>query len=134
MSDTTSVGMRAYRQAGAHGRVQGASPHRLVQLMLEALLDRLALARGHMIHGRTAPKGECLSRAIALIESLSASLDLEQGGEIAVNLRALYDYAMRRLLEANLRNDPAAIDEVAGLVREVKTAWDAIAPSLEKRP
>ena len=41
---------------------------------------------------------------------------------------------MRRLLEANLRNDPAAIDEVAGLVREVKTAWDAIAPSLEKRP
>lgn len=134
MNDAISAGLRAYRTAGAHGRVEGANPHRLVQLMFEALLDRLALARGHMERGRTAPKGEALSRAIALIESLSASLDLERGGEIAANLRALYDYAMRRLLEANLRNDPAAIDEVAGLVREVKTAWDAIAPTLEERP
>ncbi len=134
MGDATSAGIRAYRSVGAHGRVEGADPHRLVQLMFEALLDRLALARGHMEQGRTALKGESLSRAIALIESLTASLDLEKGGEIAGNLSALYDYAMRRLLEANLRNDPAAIDEVAGLLREVKGAWDAIAPSVEQRP
>lgn len=134
MNDATSTGIRTYRNVGAHGRVEGASPHRLVQLMFEALLDRLAIARGHLERGRTAAKGESLSRAIALVESLSASLDLEGGGEIAENLRALYDYAMRRLLEANLRNDPAAIDEVAGLVREVKGAWDAIAPAAEKAP
>lgn len=134
MNDASSAGIRAYRAAGAHGRVEGADPHRLVQLMFEALLDRLALARGHMERGRTAAKGEALSRAIALVEGLSASLDLERGGEIATNLRALYDYAMRRLLDANLKNDPAAIDEVAGLVKEVKSAWDAIAPAVEGRP
>jgi flagellar protein FliS len=134
MNDATSTGIRTYRSIGAHGRVEGANPHRLVQLMFEALLDRLAIARGHLERGRTAAKGESLSRAIALVESLSASLDLERGGEIAENLRALYDYAMRRLLEANLRNDPAAIDEVAGLVREVKGAWDAIVPPAEKAP
>jgi flagellar protein FliS len=134
MNDATSAGIRAYRAAGAHGRVEGADPHRLVQLMFEALLDRLALARGHMERGRAGPKGEALSRAIALFEALSASLDLEQGGDIAVNLRALYDYAMRRLLDANLRNDTAALDEVAGLVREVKSAWDAIGPTVGGRP
>ncbi|HET8755003.1 MAG TPA: flagellar export chaperone FliS [Solirubrobacteraceae bacterium] len=134
MNDATSAGIRAYRAAGAHGRVEGADPHRLVQLMFEALLDRLALARGHMERGRTGPKGEALSRAIALFEALSASLDLERGGDIAVNLRALYDYAMRRLLDANLRNDTAALDEVAGLVREVKSAWDAIGPAVGSRP
>jgi flagellar protein FliS len=134
MNDGTSAGIRAYRAAGAHGRVEGADPHRLVQLMFEALLDRLALARGHMERGRAGPKGEALSRAIALFEALSASLDLERGGDIAVNLRALYDYSMRRLLDANLRNDTAALDEVAGLVREVKAAWDAIGPAVGSRP
>jgi flagellar protein FliS len=134
MNDGMSAGIRAYRAAGAHGRVEGADPHRLVQLMFEALLDRLALARGHMERGRTGPKGEALSRAIALFEALSASLDLERGGDIAVNLRALYDYSMRRLLDANLRNDTAALDEVAGLVREVKSAWDAIGPTVGSRP
>jgi flagellar protein FliS len=134
MNDGMSAGIRAYRAAGAHGRVEGADPHRLVQLMFEALLDRLALARGPMERGRTGPKGEALSRAIALFEALSASLDLERGGDIAVNLRALYDYSMRRLLDANLRNDTAALDEVAGLVREVKSAWDAIGPTVGSRP
>jgi flagellar protein FliS len=134
MNDGMSAGIRAYRAAGAHGRVEGADPHRLVQLMFEALLDRLALARGHMERGRTGPKGEALSRAIALFEALSASLDLDRGGDIAVNLRALYDYSMRRLLDANLRNDTAALDEVAGLVREVKSAWDAIGPTVGSRP
>ena len=61
-----------------------------------------------------------------LIDNLNASLDLEQGGEIAANLRELYGYACRRLLEANVRNDAAMLDEVAGLLREIKSAWDAL--------
>ena len=121
-----SSAAKAYQSAGAHGRVADADPHRLVQLLLEGALDRLAIARGHLQAGRIAQKGETLSRAIAIVDSLNAHLDLERGGEIAENLRGLYDYATRRLLEANLRNDAAAIDEVAGLLREVKAGWDAI--------
>lgn len=127
MSYASGSAVKAYRSAGAHGRVADADPHRLVQLLLEGALDRLAMARGHLQAGRIAQKGETLSRAIAIVDSLNAHLDLERGGEIAANLRGLYDYATRRLLEANLRNDVAAIDEVAGLLREVKAGWDAIA-------
>ncbi len=121
--------VKAYQSAGAHGRVAAADPHRLVQLLLEGALDRLALARGHLEAGRVAQKAETLSRAMAIVDSLNAQLDLERGGEIAANLRGLYDYATRRLLEANLRNDSAALEEVSGLLREIKSGWDAIAPA-----
>ncbi|MCU0976210.1 MAG: flagellar export chaperone FliS [Steroidobacteraceae bacterium] len=126
MTYGTGSAVKAYQSAGAHGRVAEADPHRLVQLLLEGALDRLAIARGHLQAGRIPQKGETLSRAIAIVDSLNAHLDLERGGEIAANLRGLYDYATRRLLEANLRNDAQAIDEVAGLLREVKAGWDAI--------
>ncbi len=43
------------------------------------------------------------------------------------NFDALYAYMMRRLLEANLQNDDSILDEVSGLLRELKEAWDAIA-------
>lgn len=118
-----------YRQTGEQSRVEDASPHQLVQMLLDGALDRLALARGHLQAGRIQQKAETLSRAMAIVDSLSAQLDLERGGEIAQNLRSLYDYSTRRLLEANLRNDDAAIDEVAGLLREIKAGWDAIAPA-----
>jgi flagellar protein FliS len=54
-------------------------------------------------------------------------LNLEQGGEIAANLDALYEYMVTRLLEANLKSDAALVDEVAGLLRNVKSGWDGIA-------
>lgn len=118
--------MSAYRATGAAAQVAAASPHRLVQVALEGIGDRLAAARGHIERGRPLEKGEALTRAIDLIGELNAALDLQQGGELAANLRALYDYATRRLLEANLRNDAAIVAEVQGLVREIKSGWDAI--------
>jgi flagellar protein FliS len=128
MTYGTGSAVKAYQSAGAHGQVAAADPHRLVQLLLEGALDRLALARGHLQAGRIAQKAETLSRAMAIVDSLNGHLDLDRGGEVAANLRGLYDYATRRLLEANLRNDAAAIEEVAGLLREIKAGWDAIAP------
>jgi flagellar secretion chaperone FliS len=128
MSYGTDSGINAYRATGAAGHVAAADPHRLVQLMLEGALDRLAMAKGHMDQGRIGPKAEAVSRAMALVDTLNASLDLDKGGEVAANLRGLYDYATRRLLEANFRNDAAILDEVAGLLKEVKLGWDAIAP------
>lgn len=134
MSYATGSAVRAYQSAGVHGQVAAADPHRLVRLLLEGAIDRLALARGHLQAGRIAQKGETISRAIAIVDSLNAHLDLERGGEIAANLRGLYDYSTRRLLEANLRNDAAAIEEVAGLLRDIKAGWDAIAPGTAGNP
>jgi flagellar protein FliS len=122
-------GLQQYRQGAAQVEVSEASPHRLIELLFEGALTRLAAARGALQAGETARKGELIGKVIAIIEGLRISLDRERGGEIAANLEALYDYMERRLLEGNVRNDSAALGEVAALLREVAAGWQAIAPA-----
>jgi flagellar secretion chaperone FliS len=118
--------LNRYRDAGVLAEVNDASPHRLIQMLFEGALERIAMARGAMQQGDVALKGERISRAIDIIEGLRAHLDVEKGGPVAANLESLYEYMGRRLAEANARNDAAILDEVANLIREVKAGWDAI--------
>lgn len=112
-----------YRTMGEQAQVSDASPHQLIQMMLDGAVARVAAARGALAAGEVAAKGELIGKAIGLVEGLRISLDLDQGGELAGNLSALYDYMGRRLLEANLRNDAGILDEVASLLRELQTGW-----------
>ncbi|HAD08110.1 MAG TPA: flagellar export chaperone FliS [Porticoccaceae bacterium] len=120
--------LQQYRNVQAQSALEGASPHKLISMLLEGLLGNLAAAKGGVERNESSLKGEKLGRAIAIIDNLRASLDLDQGGEVAVNLRDLYDYMEPRLLKANMDNDVAIIDEVVALVRGIKEAWDAIPP------
>jgi len=108
--------------------VEDGSPHRLVQMLFEGALGKIAVAKGHMERGEVPEKGRHISWAISIIDGLRSSLDMEKGGDIARNLNDLYDYMTRRLMEANMANNPALLDEVSSLLREIKDAWDAIAP------
>ena len=119
--------MRQYQSVNTQAQAIEADPHRLIQMLIEGGLTRLAQARGAMERNQTALKGELVGKAIAIIGGLRQALNLEQGGELAVNLDNLYAYMTTRLMEANLKNDPAILEEVADLLREVKTGWDAIA-------
>lgn len=121
-----NVALQQYRQVGAQ-QALNANPHRLIQMLMEGALEKVSMARRFVDEGQIGAKGEHISWAISIIEGLRASLDLEQGGEIAENLERLYEYMNYRLLEANVNNDGAALDEVAGLLREVKAGWDGIA-------
>ncbi|WJW74581.1 flagellar export chaperone FliS [Thiohalobacter sp. IOR34] len=126
-------GAGAYAQVAVHTNVEGASPHRLVQMLMEGALDRIVAAKGCMQRRQIADKGQQISVAISIVNALHASLDKEAGGEIAANLDQLYDYMERRLLEANVHNDPSILDEVVDLLRQIKTAWDAIADQPDPR-
>lgn len=119
-------GASQYKQVGAQTGVESATPHRLIQMLLEGALEKINLAKGYMQRGDVALKGTHISWAISIIDGLRMSLDKEAGGEIAANLDALYDYMGRRLVEANLNNDPAVLVEISGLLLEIKSAWDAI--------
>lgn len=119
--------LQQYQTVSTQAQAAGADPHRLIQMLMEGGLTRLAQARGAMERQQIAEKGELISKAIGIVNGLRQSLDIEQGGEIAVNLDSLYDYMVRRLMEANLKNDSAILEEVSGLLREVKEGWDAIA-------
>jgi flagellar secretion chaperone FliS len=118
--------LRSYQTIGAHAQVAVADPYRLVQLLLANVVERLATARGHMERRETARKGEQISKALAVLSALDSSLNMEQGGEIAANLRRLYEYMSLRLVTANLEDDLAGVDEVAALVRNIKEGWDGI--------
>lgn len=119
--------MQQYQTVNTQAQAAAADPHRLIQMLMEGGLTRLAQARGAMERGQTALKGELIGKAIGIVGGLRQGLDLDKGGEIARNLDSLYDYMVRRLMEANVQNDPAILEEIAALLREVKDGWDAIA-------
>jgi flagellar secretion chaperone FliS len=122
-----------YRAVRSHGLVADASPTRLVQIMFEHVLSYLATASGCMQRIRdnrplsdVIAKGNAMSKAIALIGQLNGTLDMERGGQIAENLRALYEYMLNRLTLANATNDTTLVAEVSGLVAKIKGGWDQI--------
>ena len=120
-------GLDSYRNVGAYGNLADASPYQVIQLMLDALLSRNAEATGHIERGEVAAKGEKIGKALGIIEGLLLGLDKERGGDIALNLERLYDYASRTLLKANLENRVDLLKEVSSLLREIKLGWDGIA-------
>lgn len=126
----TSVNSRAasaYKRVAAETSVQGADPHTLVGLLYDALLQSIAQARGAMARGDIVAKGAALGKAVRIIEEgLKAGLNLQQGGEIAANLRQLYSYSVLRLTKANLRNDPKALEEVTQLIEPLAQSWQQI--------
>ncbi|TRO20797.1 flagellar export chaperone FliS [Ectopseudomonas mendocina] len=122
-----SSALKQYQSVNTQARVVDASPHRLIQMLLEGGLTRIAQARGAMERGQTALKGELIGKSIAIVAGLRDSLDLQQGGELAGNLDGLYEYMIARLTEANISNEPTVLEEVAGLLRDIKAGWDAIA-------
>ncbi len=125
-----SEALQQYKSVGVASAVEDASPHRLVQMLLQGAIARVIAAEGYLSRGETARKGESVSVAIGIIGGLQGSLDMEGGGEIAVNLSALYDYMARRLMEGNRDNDREPIEEVLHLLREIKEAWDGIPDSI----
>ena len=119
---------QAYSNTHSQTAVIDASPHRQIALLFGASLDRIHQAKGAIDKGDLALKSKCIGKSIDIFASLQGWLDMEQGGEISANLSALYDYMIRTLHEANVHNDIEKLTEVAALVAEVKTGWDAIAP------
>jgi len=121
--------LRQYQKVNSHAQISEATPHRLVQLLMEGSLDRMAQAKGAIARGDVAQKGVMLGKAIDIIGGLREGLDKEKtdNPEELDRLDSLYDYMARRLTQANLHNDPAIIDEVAQLMITVKSGWDAIA-------
>ncbi|MBC3345740.1 flagellar export chaperone FliS [Pseudomonas sp. SWRI196] len=121
------LALRQYQKIGAQAQTSEASPHRLVQMLMEGGLDRIAQAKGAMERKDIANKGVLISKAIGIIGGLREGLDLENQAESVTELDGLYTYMMKRLAEANAKTDPKILDEVADLLSTVKEGWDAIA-------
>lgn len=124
----------AYAKVEVETGVTSADPHKLVLMLFDGAVLAISTAAGAMQRGDVATRGQSTSKAIEIITNgLKASLDVDAGGELAERLSALYDYMCERLLYANLHNNRAALDEVAGLLEGLREAWQGISPSAQKR-
>ena len=121
------LALKEYNKVNLQTDVENVSPHRLIQMLIDGAIARLAQAKGHMQAKSIAQKGEDISMAISIIGGLRDSLDHKKGGSIASNLDSLYEYMTYRLMESNLKNDITILDEIHDLLTEIKSAWDAIA-------
>ena len=116
-----------YAQVGVETGVASADPHRLILMLFDGALAAIATARLAMSRSEVAAKAQAVTKAIAIIDGgLKASLDVAAGGELATRLSELYDYMLKQLLVANLRNEAATLDEVTRLLNELRGAWAQI--------
>ena len=124
----------AYRQVAVDSSVHGnADPHHLVMMLFDGWFEAINQAKGALQAGDIETKCASIGRAIRLIhEGLCCALDSERGGALARDLRALYEYVMKELTLANLRNDSARLDHCVTVMRPIRDAWAAIRPGAPK--
>ncbi|OLS63516.1 flagellar export chaperone FliS [Pseudomonas putida] len=122
------LALRQYQKISAQAQTSEASPHRLVQMLMEGGLDRVAQAKGSLERKDLAGKGIAIGKAIGIIGGLREGLDRDNMTPELERLDSLYLYMTRRLSDANMKNDIAALDEVTDLLTTVKEGWDAVAP------
>ena len=128
------MSINQYRKVQSQSAVNDASPHMLIAMLFRGALDNIAVARGAIERGEAALKGEKIGRAIDIVDNLRSSLDMSVGGEVAQNLKDLYDYMEGRLLTANMEDSTAALEEVASLLGEIAQGWNAMPEEYKKAP
>jgi flagellar protein FliS len=128
--------LNQYQQVNVQSTVAAASPHRLVQMLMDGVLQRVAEARGALSRSEIALKGERIGKAISIVGGLREALNRDLENRLVEDLDALYDYVQRRLIEANTTSDDAILVEVSQLMHTVKEGWDGIAqdPAAQMQP
>ncbi|MSQ67327.1 MAG: flagellar export chaperone FliS [Gammaproteobacteria bacterium] len=126
MPRPTFKGISQYRNIELESSVASASPHKLIEMLLDGALGKIQMARGCMERKEIGPKCAAINWSLSIIEGLYSSLNMAEGGDIALGLSKLYEYMMRRLVAANAGNEVAILDEVTQLLGEVRTGWVAI--------
>ncbi len=122
--------LAAYQSVSVHGGVATEDPHRLVLMLMDGALERIAEARGCIEHGDIVRKAKLLSQAVHILTELRSSLDLAKGGDLAKNLDSLYDYMTRQLARGNVESKIQYLDEVTSLMSQIRSAWVAVPMAL----
>jgi flagellar protein FliS len=119
-------GIQAYKKDSIKSDLASADPHRVIQLLMHGAIERLALGKGCIERADWGGKGEAFTRAIEIINALRDALDRDVNPELVDNLDGLYDYMIVRINEASVSKDCAVIDQIIGLLLQIKGAWDQI--------
>ena len=125
-----SAAIKAYSNVAIESKAHSSDPHKLILMLYQGALLSIASAKNQMLRKEIAAKGKSISQAISIInDGLKASLDMSVGAPLVKNLADLYEYMIQRLLQANLKNDTAILDEVSTLLLDLRGAWESIQPA-----
>ncbi|WP_067866535.1 flagellar export chaperone FliS [Neptuniibacter marinus] len=123
--------LKEYKSVDLRATVETASPHKLISMLLEGALTSLAKAKGSIERKQIEERTEHLNKASDIIVGLKGALDLEKGGEVAANLDELYNYMIRQLILANRENSADKIQDVMGLMLEIRQGWSGMPVELQ---
>jgi flagellar protein FliS len=123
--------LATYSSVANHGGVAAGDPHRLVLMLMDGALERMAMARGYLQRNDLGQKAALLLRVLGILSELRSSLDMQRGGALARNLDDLYAYMEKQLVRGNCENNVSCIDEVASLLVEIRSAWAAVPLALK---
>lgn len=131
--------LRKYTEVGVQTGVASASPQQLIVMLYDGALAAIGAAQQHLRVKNIRGKCEAISKATDIVDrGLKASLDMNVGGDLAQHLSDLYDYMVRRLVHANMKNDAAALEEVRQLLLQLAESWRTLAarplPAAEHAP
>ncbi|MFY8272919.1 flagellar export chaperone FliS [Pseudoalteromonas sp. SSDWG2] len=118
--------VKNYQKEALKTRLAGADRYEVIQILMAGALEKLVHAKVAIEHKNLEAKAEHLGKASSIIDALRGCLDFEAGGEVSENLYALYSYMLDQLIDATVENNAAKVEEVSVLLKEIKSAWDAI--------
>lgn len=124
--------LKQYQSVNIDSSVSEATPHKLVSMLYEGALTKLARAKGFMQQKQFKAKAEEIGKVSAILLSLRSNLDFESGKEVALNLDALYEYINRIVLEASRENSLEKLDEAMELIRTIKEGWDQMPDNIKQ--
>ncbi|MGU5678764.1 lateral flagellar export chaperone LafC [Aeromonas allosaccharophila] len=120
-------GYNAYQFAATQAKAASADPYQLVLMLMDGLLDEMSRAEGHILARQFERKGQAISKCLQILGGLDSALDMDKGGELAVNLHRLYDYCGQKLFEISVSNNVEGFAEVRKILQELKEGWEAMA-------
>ncbi|CAM3937497.1 flagellar export chaperone FliS [Pseudoalteromonas byunsanensis] len=118
--------VKNYQREALKTQIAGADRYEVIQMLMAGAIEKMVLAKVAIEKRNFEAKAEHISKASAIIEALRGCLDFEVGGEVTENLYALYSYMLDRLLDASVQNEVKFVEETSTLLKEIKSAWDAI--------
>ena len=104
----------------------------IVLMLYDGALNHLKRAKLKITSGDHISKGHHFSKATAIVGELSNVLDMENGGDISVNLRRLYNFVLQRLLYANMHNDIKALEEAEEVLNTIRSGWKEMMDGMKK--
>lgn len=116
-------GYDSYQQVDLNAQAAAANPHQLVIMLIDGLLDEVERIRGHLAANRLAEKGNGINKCMNILIGLTSALDDENGGEIAENLRQLYDFCQIELYYASVQNDANRLVNVERVMGNIREGW-----------